>query len=343
MPTVHTMDLPKPKNWQSFEKITKDAIALKWNSPNLQLNGRLGQKQSGVDIFGHDHIGRYCGIQCKLTTKELTEALINEEIENAEAFEPALNSLFVATTAQHDATLQKSVRVISETRSKLGKFAVGILYWDEIVSGLAINPSILSSHFPGVQIQKIENRHRLIAAAELGYFGGGLAKQFELVFSEFGWMANEDPYRIKVHTESVSQNASILLEESVGKEMRKLCEQIISMTFESKEENRFQNALILAKRLSSKVDFCSPHLSERESNIVELAAHLARIFHNCDDAPSKEVQDNVKLKCESVLPSSSMKAIKSTFTKAKKSSSGYNWAPKIYALLEHELRWRSEQ
>ena len=116
MPTVHTMDLPKPKNWQSFEKITRDAIALKWNSPNLQMNGRLGQKQSGVDIFGHDYVGRYCGIQCKLTANDLTEELIEKEIENAESFKPALNSLFVATTAQHDAALQKWVRMTSEAR-----------------------------------------------------------------------------------------------------------------------------------------------------------------------------------------------------------------------------------
>ena len=156
-------------------------------------------------------------------------------------------------------------------------------------------------------------------------------------------MANEDPYRIKIHTESVIQNSSILFEESVGIEMRELCENIISMTFDSVEEDSLRDALVLAKRVSSKEDFSSPHLGERESNVVELAAHLARIFHNCDDAPSKKVQDEVKLKCEGVLPSTSMKAIKSTFKGAKNSSSGYSWAPKIYSLLEHELRWRSGQ
>src|ERR1700722_13837488 len=65
MPTIQIMELPKPKLWQEFEIIVRDAQALRWNSTSLQKNGRPGQRQSGVDIYGPDEIGRPVGIQCK--------------------------------------------------------------------------------------------------------------------------------------------------------------------------------------------------------------------------------------------------------------------------------------
>jgi hypothetical protein len=51
MPTVQAMELPKPKNWQDFETMVRDAMSQRWKSPNLQKNGRPGQKQNGVDIY----------------------------------------------------------------------------------------------------------------------------------------------------------------------------------------------------------------------------------------------------------------------------------------------------
>jgi Restriction endonuclease len=62
---VDGLDLPQPKNWQDFEAIVCNAMSQRWKSPNLQKNGRSGQKQAGVDIYGPDDIGRRVGIQCK--------------------------------------------------------------------------------------------------------------------------------------------------------------------------------------------------------------------------------------------------------------------------------------
>jgi hypothetical protein len=64
MPTIKSLDLPIPKNWQDFETIVRDAQAQRW-STMLQKNGRHGQVQDGVDIWGPDEIGRPIGIQCK--------------------------------------------------------------------------------------------------------------------------------------------------------------------------------------------------------------------------------------------------------------------------------------
>ena len=55
------MELPKPSNWQDFETIVRDAQA-RWKSTTLQMNGRPGQIQNGVDVYGPDEIGRPVGI-----------------------------------------------------------------------------------------------------------------------------------------------------------------------------------------------------------------------------------------------------------------------------------------
>lgn len=68
MPTIQSMELPKPTNWQDFETIVRDAQAQRWKSTTLSKNGRPGQKQAGVDIYGPDEIGRLVGIQCICTS-----------------------------------------------------------------------------------------------------------------------------------------------------------------------------------------------------------------------------------------------------------------------------------
>ncbi len=72
-----------PANWQDFENLCADLWTKIWNDSFTQNNGRAGQPQHGVDVFGRiDGQGDYCGVQCKgrdgrfgaaVTEKELRE------------------------------------------------------------------------------------------------------------------------------------------------------------------------------------------------------------------------------------------------------------------------------
>src|SRR4051794_25251402 len=126
MPTVQMMELPIPKSWEEFETIVRDAQAQRWKTTTLQKNGRRGQKQQGVDVFGPDEIGRRVGIQCKCYKGNLTLKIVTDEIANAENFKPQLSALFIATATDHDAKLQEEVRVMSDKRVAAGKFAVAL-------------------------------------------------------------------------------------------------------------------------------------------------------------------------------------------------------------------------
>jgi len=200
MPTFANMDVPPPKTCQEFETIVQEAQKVRWQSPNLQKNGRPGQAQEGVDIFGQDEIGRNVGIQCKRYNFPLTFEEVTKEVESAASFAPALSALFIATTAPRDAKLQSSVRSLSEKRVSQGYSAVGLLYWDDILLSLLLNKEVFRVHYPDFAPSPVDQDEadRLVGALELGYFGADIEEFLDLILGEIGWMAHEDPDQVTV-------------------------------------------------------------------------------------------------------------------------------------------------
>jgi hypothetical protein len=223
MPTIQGLDLPQPKNWQDFETIVCDAMSQRWKSVNLQKNGRPGQKQTGIDIYGPDDIGRRVGIQCKLYKGPLKLQTIAKEITAAESFDGPLSTLFVATTADHDAKLQQEVRLLSDKRVATDKFAVALLFWDDIVSSLLLNAAVFRAHYPQVHLESPESadRERQLAALELGYYGAELWQYVTLIYGEFGWMAQVDPDELMATLEALERRAIQLLPPAQGASLRK--------------------------------------------------------------------------------------------------------------------------
>jgi hypothetical protein len=148
MPAIASSRVPPPKSWDEFEAIALAAAKLRWNSSDFYRNGRQGQKQDGVDIWGRDDDGRLIGVQCKNTIGGVSLAVINTEIADAEVFTPKLARLYIATTAERDGVLQKEVRKISAGRAEKEQFRVDVLFWDDICQDLAKDDDIFFSHYP---------------------------------------------------------------------------------------------------------------------------------------------------------------------------------------------------
>lgn len=148
MPTFPNVVLPKPKDWNEFEEICLSAAKSRWENPNFTRFGRQGQKQNGVDIFGHDIYGRPIGIQCKNTLGSLTADIVEEEIRKAESFEPPLLELNIATSASSDVNLQRYVMELSKQRVANGKFGVAIFFWSDIEQDLSKNRKELERFYP---------------------------------------------------------------------------------------------------------------------------------------------------------------------------------------------------
>lgn len=108
-----------------------------FHTRNVNLNGRSGQAQQGVDISILAGDGQNVGIQCKVVNKQLTVAKVKEEVTNATAYTPALDEFIVATTAPADAPLEAAVRALP----KAG-FTVAIWSWNKINNYLNRTPAV---------------------------------------------------------------------------------------------------------------------------------------------------------------------------------------------------------
>ena len=141
--------LRKPENWQDFESLCLLLWREEWKSEDIKKNGRNGQAQKGVDICGHrDGENEYSGIQCKCKpgNKALTTNEIDNEIDNAKAFKPALKRLVFATTSDKDAALEEHVRIKDDENRKNGLFTIDIKSWQDIVDMLERNKLVLNTY-----------------------------------------------------------------------------------------------------------------------------------------------------------------------------------------------------
>ncbi|MEG4532035.1 restriction endonuclease [Microcoleus sp. D2_18a_D3] len=139
MPTPSTSDLPKPKSWDEFEDITWEIYKRKWHDNHAQRYGRSGQAQNGIDIYGRQNSsGKYIGVQCKrYEDNKLNQQIIQAEILKAECFSSPLSEYIIATTTLRDTKLQDFVRSLNEERGLENKFAVYIVFWEDICNDLA--------------------------------------------------------------------------------------------------------------------------------------------------------------------------------------------------------------
>lgn len=137
------LTLRRPANWQDFESLCKKLWGEIWACPEIQKNGRLGQDQSGVDIFGIPiNDNSYYGIQCKGKSEyndeqyshpQFTKQEIDNEILKAKSFKPELKKLYFATTALNDSKIQTYVREKNIEHKSQNLFEVHMFCWETIV------------------------------------------------------------------------------------------------------------------------------------------------------------------------------------------------------------------
>ena len=60
------VEIAPPLNWQDFERLTLDIAKVQWKDDYAERNGRQGQAQAGVDVYGYNYNQKeHVGIQCK--------------------------------------------------------------------------------------------------------------------------------------------------------------------------------------------------------------------------------------------------------------------------------------
>ncbi len=143
-----------PKDWGAFEDLCHALFKRVWLDPLAQKNGRRGQAQHGVDVFGSQEGDRrsYRGVQCKGKDSnygsKATWSEVLTEVAKADKFSPKLDRWIFATTAPADATLQTAARELSLERMAKGQFSVDVLGWEEIQALMVEAPEVIAEFYP---------------------------------------------------------------------------------------------------------------------------------------------------------------------------------------------------
>lgn len=155
MPNFASSSFPSPTEWADFERGMQLLFQCILNDPLTQRNGRGGQNQNGVDIFGRRdrQNGHWVGVQCKGKNqslgRQLTKQEILDEVKKARAFKPPLKEYFIATTAPDDVKLQQLAREITDANAKTDHpFDVAFWGWETICSYIVQYPDAIRAFHP---------------------------------------------------------------------------------------------------------------------------------------------------------------------------------------------------
>ena len=134
MPDLRNLQLAPLDDEDRFEDLCLALWKRLLNQPATQPNGRRGQRQHGVDLFGRrDQSAAWVAIQCKVRSGGvLSEKDVLADVESAKQFNPRLSEMVFATTARRDADLQELARTLTEKNLSEGYFSVTISSWDDI-------------------------------------------------------------------------------------------------------------------------------------------------------------------------------------------------------------------
>ncbi len=156
MTNFSNLQVPPPSNWQDFETLCRDLWREIWKDSNTQKNGRQGQRQHGVDIYGRPDLEKlWAGVQCKgkdntYEKKSISKYEVKTEVEKAKLFAPKLSEFIIATTGPKDQEIEQMARTITDKHLKCDLFSVHIWGWKDIVERLEDFPDVTEKHYPGL-------------------------------------------------------------------------------------------------------------------------------------------------------------------------------------------------
>lgn len=153
------IEIPKPKDWQAFQRNCVLLFRAELNDPHAQEYGRAGQKQGGIDILARrdgrdDH---FVGVQCRLIASPLKEEKILSDARHALKLKAGLKELIFATSAPDDTAASDAAITVTRTLKAEGHDLTVVVYgWGQLqtliapheVAYNAFHPSAVASSTP---------------------------------------------------------------------------------------------------------------------------------------------------------------------------------------------------
>ena len=146
-------DIPKPKDWQAFQRNCVLLFQAELKDPNAQEYGRGGQNQGGIDVLGKrngapDH---YVGVQCRHITKPLKEAAILKDCRAALQLKANLKEIIFATTAPDDTGATDAAIAVERMLRREGHdLTVAVYGWGMLQSKIAVHNVAYAAFCPSI-------------------------------------------------------------------------------------------------------------------------------------------------------------------------------------------------
>ena len=147
---------PVPENEDVFEKLCLHVLRQYWSRPKLDLFGKRGERQFGIDILDVGGEPSIYAAQCKLKEphKNLPPADIQREVDEAKRFKPPLSKYTILTTAKISTAAQLKIREINRLHKDLGLFEVELMTWEKISALLQQYTDVQEQFYDGFTPQR---------------------------------------------------------------------------------------------------------------------------------------------------------------------------------------------
>lgn len=153
-----SVEIPKPKDWQALERHCRLLFEHSLRDTAVQNNGRSGQRQHGVDIFGKRGGGNgpQAGVQCKGRSGDyggaVSEKELAAEVEKTKKFRPELEEFIIVTTAPDDAKIQQVARLLEKkVRGEGRNLSIQVWGWGRVQDEINRFPEVLRAFHPDKQ------------------------------------------------------------------------------------------------------------------------------------------------------------------------------------------------
>ena len=138
--------LPPPNDSVGFESLCLDLFKELWQDLSAEKNGRRGQPQAGVDVFGQK-AGKWVGVQCmqndNLSGRKITATELEAEVKKARHFHRPLSEFILATTGPADEKVQQRARELTDAHKQKRLFKVSVWSWPKIWHEIYARPRLL--------------------------------------------------------------------------------------------------------------------------------------------------------------------------------------------------------
>jgi cellulose synthase operon protein C len=155
VPDISATEIPKPLNWQDFQRSSRVLFRCLLRDDNIQEFGGEGQTQHGIDLFGYRNgdTSLPVGIQCRRIKSSLTEKKMRSDLEEARAIKPALTEFIFATTADRDKDVQlAAARLTTELKESGWDCRVTVMAWPDLQHDIAQHQDALRAFSPTMAV-----------------------------------------------------------------------------------------------------------------------------------------------------------------------------------------------